>query len=112
MDKPKFILIKEYNAKIVANIKFKELGSDVEQNLTYESKTNYATQIYPEGYICLSKLPDWAKDCVCDIESYEDMSHYGDFDYWCVEIDGVIYEVRQNFSGKPDWATHFTYYSK
>lgn len=42
----------------------------------------------------------------------ESMEAYGDFDYWCVEIDGKMYESTISSKENPDWATHFSYYSK
>lgn len=42
------------------------------------------------------------------ISEYDDMKYDLYYGFFCIEIDGVIYQTDfGNYGDKPDWATHF-----
>lgn len=111
----KFIIVDKHEVISKHKVTYKEIGSDVEQYLEYQEispKYYQCSTRLPEGYVEVHKMTDWYLDCVHDLDSYDDMIKYGDFDYWCVEIDGQMYESTNHNTEKPDWATHFSYYSQ
>lgn len=111
----KFVVVNKHEVVSKHKVTYKEIGSDEEQYLEYQemSPKYYQTSTrLPDGYVEVCRVPDRNLDCVNELFSCEDMIAYGDFDYWCVEIDGKMYESTISSEEKPDWATHFSYYSK
>lgn len=104
----KFVLEGDYKEDVTVHLKYKTLdGVEVEETVKRVSPTTYKYLGKPDDVVILTPTRMEAYP----IEHYD---NYYDYGYWCVEINGTMYEAKDWFVTRrqPDWATHFTYYSQ
>ena len=108
----KFVLASDFKMEVSAVVYYKTLDGQ-ESTETFKPDFCQSHKIKPPKDIVV--LVPYSGDIgdMLEVSDYDEQ--YYDYGYWSVLIDGQFYEARDWFTNKtdkPDWATHFTYYSK
>lgn len=102
-----FVLEGNYKEDITVQVKYTTLDGEEVEATVNRTSTTYKYLGKPDDVVIITPT----KMKAYPIEHYD---NYYDYGYWCVEINGKMYEAKDWFVTRrqPDWATHFTYYSQ
>jgi hypothetical protein len=101
----RFAYLKDFKESIVRTLEYTTIDG---MYFKSEFPTQSWNSLNPE-VVVLHPLPEYG-----DVFPISDDSQIGYADgdeYWCIEINGCIYMTRIG-GCKPDWATHYIYFSK
>lgn len=105
----KFVLMSDLHVSTVTRATGKTMDGEVIDTEVIGGKMSIRTVKLPDEYVIISPMPEYG-----DVFTADEYDEYLDYGRWAVEIDGKIYESNQHWvtEDKPEWATHFSYYSK